>query len=365
MDLSMLDWVVVIVLLLLLVVGLDGYRRAQRERRNRVRISKNAKRNFEIEDEQDFPSELPNGGARKVETREVETIDPTNPPEIASERIAFQKPVAEKPLRAETPQTHNDGDELDPLFVDPIEYAKTKQQEAQQLAQNYMAQNPQPEAEAAEPKLDKQGEPKKPEAKIAEAKAEPNKASELAQKAKDWANNKMASKETPASNEQPETSPANSEPDDIIILHVLAKDKEGFIGRDLVHILTACDCQFGDMNIFHRYEEKGAEGEIQFSIVNRLKPGTFDLDAIDDFQTPGISFFLRLPGPKDPIEAFTCMEATAKTVAKTLGGTVKDEQLSTVTEQTLEHCRERITLHKKQQLIKSQWSKQQHSTGKF
>ena len=44
MELSIRDWMVVIGVLLLLAVGLDGYRRSQIERKNRVRVSKAAKR---------------------------------------------------------------------------------------------------------------------------------------------------------------------------------------------------------------------------------------------------------------------------------------------------------------------------------
>ena len=44
MDLSIQDWMFVIVGLLVIVVLLDGYRRAQRARRNQVRLSRNAKR---------------------------------------------------------------------------------------------------------------------------------------------------------------------------------------------------------------------------------------------------------------------------------------------------------------------------------
>ncbi len=112
-----------------------------------------------------------------------------------------------------------------------------------------------------------------------------------------------------------------------------------------------CDCRFGKMDIFHRYEEKNAEGSIQFSIVNMVEPGSFNLEQISTFTTPGVSFFLLLPGPADPLNAFECMVETAGCLVRNLNGRLLDDAHSSVSEQTLEHCRQKIRDFLQQQLV--------------
>ena len=81
-----------------------------------------------------------------------------------------------------------------------------------------------------------------------------------------------------------------------------------------------------------------------------VAPGTFDLEAMDDFTTPGVSFFMRLPGPKQAIKAFDCMVETAQCLVKNLGAELHDEAHSAVTPQTLQHLRQRIRDFERRQL---------------
>ncbi|MCZ6889747.1 MAG: cell division protein ZipA [Gammaproteobacteria bacterium] len=126
---------------------------------------------------------------------------------------------------------------------------------------------------------------------------------------------------------------------DLLVITVLARD-EPFTGSDLVDVFLGNGLKFGDMNIFHRVDLKTKAA--QFSVVNAVEPGTFDLSAMDEIRTPGISFFLQLPGPAEPGAVFEDMLAVARDVAETLGGDLKDENLSVMTAQNIEHCRQRI-----------------------
>src|SRR5690625_1076227 len=96
------------------------------------------------------------------------------------------------------------------------------------------------------------------------------------------------------------------------------------------------------MSIFHRYRDARGGGPVQFSLANMVKPGTFDLDAMESFQTPGASLFMTLPLEGDSVAAIDLMLATAKTLAETLGGELKDENRSAMTRQTMEHDRQRV-----------------------
>jgi cell division protein ZipA len=140
---------------------------------------------------------------------------------------------------------------------------------------------------------------------------------------------------------EPGTLPRDINPE-VFMLNVVARDPRGFKGEDILHILLACDLRFGDMSFFHRHEFEAGKGAIQFSVANMMQPGVFDIDNMAGFNTPGLVFFLTLPGPEDMMKAFDYMLETAQAVAKNLGGDVLDESRSVLTRQTLDHCRQQI-----------------------
>mgnify|MGYP001997454836 CR=1 FL=1 len=116
----------------------------------------------------------------------------------------------------------------------------------------------------------------------------------------------------------------------------------GFRGDDILQILLACDLRFGDMDFFHRHEQAAGRGAIQFSVANMMQPGVFDIDRMSELTTPGLLFFVTLPGPEDMMKAFDYMLETAQAVARNLGGDVLDESRSALTRQSLEHSRQKI-----------------------
>lgn len=153
---------------------------------------------------------------------------------------------------------------------------------------------------------------------------------------------------------QAEPAPAKeATASEIIVVNVLAKNEVGFNGADLLQILLACDMRFGKHKIFHRHEHKNGTGAIQFSMANAVEPGVFDLNNIEDFHTSGVTFFLALPGPEDPIKAFDYMVETANCLVNNLNGDLKDADKCTMTAQTLEHHRQRVQEFERRQLAHS------------
>jgi cell division protein ZipA len=140
--------------------------------------------------------------------------------------------------------------------------------------------------------------------------------------------------------------PAHAEPSvskvapDVIVINVLARNGAKFGGAELVEAFLRNGLKFGDMNIFHRIAP--TTKVMQFSVASAVEPGTFDLSTVETFKTPGVSFFLRLPGPDQPLDVFEDMLAVSRDVAASLSADLKDEQLSVMTGQTIEHCRSRI-----------------------
>ncbi|MCW4149661.1 cell division protein ZipA [Halomonas sp. 18H] len=134
-----------------------------------------------------------------------------------------------------------------------------------------------------------------------------------------------------------------SNADEVIVISVMSRDSQGFSGTALLNLMLACGLRYGnDMGIFHRFETDDAESPLQFSMVNVVKPGTFPIQSMDDFTTPGVTLLLPLPSTCDTSAAFEAMVETAMVVVRHLGGELKDENLSVMTAQTVEFARQRV-----------------------
>ncbi len=130
---------------------------------------------------------------------------------------------------------------------------------------------------------------------------------------------------------------------ELLVFHVKSKSDSGFNGSDLLQILLACDLRYGDRDILHRHERADGEGYLQFSVANMLEPGTFSLEDINSFRTPGVTFFMALPGPQDPMQAFDCMLETANCLVKNLDAEILDEEHAKASPQIVNHYRDRVS----------------------
>jgi cell division protein ZipA len=138
--------------------------------------------------------------------------------------------------------------------------------------------------------------------------------------------------------------------EEVLVINVISRDPQGFRGPALLQNILESGLRFGEMDIFHRHESMAGNGEVLFSMANAVKPGTFDLDDIDHFTTPAVSFFLGLPGPRHPKQAFDVMVAAARKLSQELNGELKDDQRSVLTAQTIEHYRQRIVDYERRQM---------------
>ncbi len=139
--------------------------------------------------------------------------------------------------------------------------------------------------------------------------------------------------------------------EELLILGVLAKSDQPFGGEELISALRGQGLKFGDMGIFHRLGDD--QGERLFSVANAVEPGTFDLSDLPALTTPGLTFFMQLPVPGDALETLEDMILSARTVAAALGGDVKDDTMSALTGQTVEHMKQRIADFARKQLTAS------------
>ncbi|MEP5569974.1 MAG: cell division protein ZipA [Halioglobus sp.] len=283
-DLTIRDWMVIIGVLLITAVLLDAWRRVRSDKYSRVKVDLADPADDEVasgDEDLAWLKELPNGGGRVVERGDLLRAAGHNPEPAA--------PVAE----ANEPQTEDETE----------------------LAQ-----------------------PSETESVVSGMSADEENTENL-----DWLDGMGADgpTSTEPDPEEPGKLPRDINPE-VFMLNVVARDARGFKGADILHILLACDLRFGDMNFFHRHEFEAGKGAIQFSVANMVQPGVFDIDNMSDFNTPGLVFFLTLPGPEDMMKAFDYMLETAQAVSRNLGGDVLDESRSVLTKQTLEHCRQQI-----------------------
>ncbi len=128
----------------------------------------------------------------------------------------------------------------------------------------------------------------------------------------------------------------------IVTLFVAARSGKLIYGTDLVVAAEKAGLVFGDKSIFHRLVSgKAPEGPI-FSMANMVKPGSFDMRHIDELQTPGVSFFMTLPGPLPALDAWEAMLPTAERLAELLDATVLDEERNGLGRQRIAYIRDEL-----------------------
>jgi len=316
LDFEMQHVLTIIIILLIVGVILDGIRRMRQNRQDSIRMSLNMQQNLEKGGE-GYGSELPNGGAR------VLNRDPSEAEDLNTEvRRAFVPPGSKANQPSE--QVSLNLDEQVPMLMESVT------EQANELTEQEAAAGD-PDDYRVEPVFDEQD-------------------SNLAMGADDGVVSSGRTVERqqaePARVQKPaaaEPKPEEGEaPEEVIIINVMAPSGGRLAGGDLLNVLLSKGMRFGTMNIFHRHEQPDGSGEILFSMANMVMPGTFDLDEMENFETPGVSFFLTLPINADSLQAFEAMVDTTQALCDQLGGELKDENRSVMTQQTVEHCRQRV-----------------------
>lgn len=349
----MRDWLTVIIVLLILGVLLDGIRRMRAHRRESLRMSRSVGREDDgLADDDDISSsEFPAGGPRVVGVRDTSDLAHVNQNlrenyvESRKTRGAPSRQSDKSALKLETPV---------PMLMDSVEEkaeygspsSKAREPALGSLdnldGDAYEVRSTANRRESVEQEVEQdhsddlvQSTPYQPVSNVDDPLEE--------QEQEQRASAKGAVEESPRAQEEahpePEPRPA---PDEVLVIHVMARRGELFVGPPLLDAMLAQGLRFGDMDIFHRHESIDGRGKILFSVANMVVPGTFDLEAMDEFESPGISMFLSLPIASDSLEAYNLMAESAQNIAQLLGGELKDENRSVMTRQTIEHGRQRV-----------------------
>lgn len=144
----------------------------------------------------------------------------------------------------------------------------------------------------------------------------------------------------------------------IVTLHVAARQGGTIAGPELVVALEKAGLEFGDRGIFHRMDEARPEAGPVYSVANMVKPGSFDMRAIGALRTPGLTFFMTLPGPMPALDAWETMLPAAQRCAELLDAEVLDEHRNALGRQTVQHIRDELRAfdrRRDKQVIRKSW----------
>jgi len=139
---------------------------------------------------------------------------------------------------------------------------------------------------------------------------------------------------------EPPRAPLGPPPDKIISLFLLARDNHVITGAELLQATVSTGLKFGDMNIFHRLSD-GSEKPV-FSMANAAKPGHFERDEWNTFETGGVVLFMTLPGPEQALDAWDAMLAAGRRMAEILNADLLDGDRSPFTRQREAQHREEM-----------------------
>ncbi len=137
-------------------------------------------------------------------------------------------------------------------------------------------------------------------------------------------------------------SKLSGDPEMVVSVHVMAKSGLEFHGDQLLEAFEQVGLQHGDRDIFHFYDSENEGAPIRFSAANMLEPGTFDLSAMQDVRTKGVTLFMLLPGENNNVDTFENLLSTSEKMAKKLGGELRDNQRSVLTKQGTNLMKESI-----------------------
>jgi cell division protein ZipA len=125
----------------------------------------------------------------------------------------------------------------------------------------------------------------------------------------------------------------------IVALRLRARQPAGFDGSDLVKAFSAEGLEFGRFGAFHSLDERRRS---RFLVASLVEPGSFEIEKMHELRCPGVSMFMVLPGPPEPLGALDGMFTCARRLAERLDAEVLDDKGNALTMQQAGWLREQV-----------------------
>lgn len=312
----MREWLIIISVLLIAGILLDGWRRMRAPKIKMARQDVSVNDALSLDEDPPLSSEFPSGGARIAAVRDdndaENILQNVRQKHVESKKTRGVRKEGAEPDVIEKVAPEPASDPLPNLMKAFAKRTQTAPLPSQD--DSFVA----PDLKKLDAELDDLFPEIKPISVKADAKPEPKPA---------------------AAKAAPQAAPV---PQEVLVMHIMAPKGSTFYGDDLLPILMDLHMRFGDMDIFHRHAQENGTGPVLFSLANLVKPGTFELSSMGDFETPGLSLFMTLPCGEEAMHAFALMAQAAKRITQGLGGELKDEARNNMTQQIFEHYKERV-----------------------
>ncbi|GIC79267.1 cell division protein ZipA [Moritella sp. F3] len=122
----------------------------------------------------------------------------------------------------------------------------------------------------------------------------------------------------------------------VFVINIMAREGKSIAGAELLQELSAFGFKFGAMDIFHRHVDAAGKGAVIFSLANMVKPGTFDIDTMEQFESPGVSLFMMFPCAGQASHNYGLMLSAAERIADGVDGLLMDGSRHPLTEESIE-----------------------------
>ncbi|MFU8895952.1 MAG: cell division protein ZipA C-terminal FtsZ-binding domain-containing protein [Gammaproteobacteria bacterium] len=137
----------------------------------------------------------------------------------------------------------------------------------------------------------------------------------------------------------------------IVALRLRARQPEGFDGTGLIKAFSSEGLEFGKFGAFHALDERRRS---RFLVASLVEPGSFEIEKMHELRCPGVSMFMVLPGPPEPLAALDAMFVCARRLAERLDADVLDDKGNALTMQQAGWLREQVVeYHRRSKLSAS------------
>lgn len=157
-----------------------------------------------------------------------------------------------------------------------------------------------------------------------------------------------AAPQDPATTETAELPPEGEQ--FIVALRLRARQPEGFDGSSLIKAFSAEGLEYGRFGAFHELDERRRS---RFMVASLVEPGSFEIDRMHELTCPGVSMFMVLPGPREPLSALDAMFSCARRLAERLDGEVLDDKGNALTMQQAGWLREQVVEYQRRSKLGS------------